>query len=162
MANASCSTCTLVSNLLTLTGAVSGTVVVGMTITGAGVPPGVTITSDATGTGQAGTYNCSASSANVTVAESMVFSLDGIMPFVSNARMPQIVDMALAAGFAAIFATAIPSPTAAMGQEYQFGTHAVAVHNQQAGFYPFSSVPTREGPSVVPTILVQGQYPEPV
>src|SRR5271168_2442250 len=99
MANASCSTCTLVSNVLTLAGSVSGTVVVGMTITGSGVPAGVTIASLGTGTGQAGTYNCTASAANVTVAEPMVFSLAGIMPFVGNSLSGQMVDIGLAAGF---------------------------------------------------------------
>ena len=163
MANASCSTCTLVGNVLTVSGAVSGTIVVGMTITGASVPPGVTITSFGTGSGQAGTYNCSSSSANIPAVEPMVFSLDWIMPLVSNAQIPQLVDMALAAGLGIIFLTSPVGPTAAMGQEYQFGAHQVAIHNAQAlsGTKVFPTSRGLQGLSVVPTILTQGQYPEP-
>ncbi len=163
MANASCSTCTLVSNVLTVSGAVSGTIVVGMTITAASVPPGVTITSFGTGTGQAGTYNCSSSSANIPAVEPMVFSLDWLMPLVSNAGSSQIVDMAIAAGLATIFLASPPGPTAAMGQEYQFGTHQIAIHNAQAisGTRVFPAAKGLQGRSVVPTILTQGQYPEP-
>src|SRR6266404_4584361 len=163
MANASCSTCTLVSNVLTVSGAVSGSIVVGMTITAASVPPGVTITSFGTGSGQAGTYNCSSSSANIPVVEPMVFSLDWLMPLVGNAKTPQLVDMAVAAGLATIFFTSIPGPTAAMGQEYQFGTHQAALYDSQAtsGTRTFPAARGIQGRSVVPTILTQGQYPEP-
>src|ERR1700685_2344676 len=104
MANASCSTCTLVSNVLAVTGSVSGTIVVGMTITGAGVPAGVSITSLGTGSGGIGTYNCSSSAANITVAEPMVFSLSWIMPTIGTASTPQLVDLDTAAGFGMIFA----------------------------------------------------------
>src|SRR5277367_1711948 len=121
MSNASCSTCTLVSNVLTLSGSVSGTLAVGMTITGASVPPGVTITSFGTGSGGVGTYNCSASAANIPGAEPMVFSLSWIMPTIGNASFPQLIDLGRAAGFGLIIAAAIPGGSAGPGAEYQHG-----------------------------------------
>lgn len=163
MANASCSTCTLVSNVLTLAGSISGTVAVGMTITGAGVPAGVTISSFGTGSGGVGTYNCSSSAANVTVAEAMVFSLSWIMPTVGNASAPQTLDLARAAGFGLIFASAFNGGSSAPGQEYLHGAHARAIHAQQTlSTQVFkSAASTKQGVSVVPTILTQPQYPEP-
>ncbi len=98
-----------------------------MTITGAGVPAGVTITSNGTGSGGIGTYNCSASAANVIAAEPMVGSLSWDMPLQGNASTPQLVDMAFAAGAALIIHSAFGGGTAAMGRETQFGTHADAI-----------------------------------
>ena len=162
MANASCSTATLVSNVLTVTGAVSGTILVGMTITAAGVPAKVTIASYGTGSGQAGTYNCSASAANVTVAEAMVFSLDWNYPCIGNARAPQLIDMGRAAGFGLVMASVFGAGSAGPGAEYQHGTHAAALYNAQAitGTHVFNPANPRQGNSVAPTILTQPQYPE--
>jgi hypothetical protein len=163
MANASCSTCTLISNVLTLAGSVSGTLVVGMTLTGASVPPGVTITSFGTGSGGVGTYNCSASAANITVAEPMVFSLSWDMPLQGNASSPQLLDLGRAAGFGIVFAAVIGGGTAGMGQEYQFGTHQVAIHNDIAvqGTNVWPPSPGRQGPTVTTFFANQPQYPEP-
>lgn len=163
MANASCSNCTLVSNLLTLVGSVSGTVLVGMTITGAGVPAGVTVTSYGTGSGQAGTYNCSASAANVSTGEAMVFSLSWDMPLQGNSSFPQLVDLGRAAGFGFIIASAIGGGTSGPGAEYQHGTHAVALYNAQAqtGTHVFAALSGKQGTSVKPAIITQPQYPEP-
>ena len=116
MANASCANCTLVSNVLTLVGSVSGTVLVGMTITGASVPPGVTITSNGTGSGGAGTYNCSASATNIPSSEAMVFSLSWDMPLQGNSSFPQLADLGRAAGFGFIVAAAFTGGTAGPGQ----------------------------------------------
>jgi hypothetical protein len=164
MANASCANCTLVSNVLTLVGAVSGSVLVGMTITGAGVPPGVTVTSLGTGTGQAGTYNCSASTANVTAGEAMVFSLSWVMPLQGNADKPQLLDYGRAAGFGVVIAAVFGGGTAGPGQEYQHGTHQLALYNAQAisGSRIFPSVPGKQGPSVTTMVTTLPQYPEPV
>lgn len=163
MANASCATVTVNNTAMVVSGSVSGTILVGATLTGAGIPPAVIVVSQQTGTaGQAGNYTVTASAAAVTVPEPVVFSLAGIMPYISNAIMPQLVDLALAAGFSAIFLTVIPSPTAAIGQEYNHGTHQDAIYNQQAGARLFPPVKGIQGRSVVPTILTQGQYPEPV
>ena len=164
MANASCSTCTLVSNVLTLAGSVSGFVAVGMTITGAGVPAGVTITSNGTGSGGVGTYNCSASAANVTAAEPMVFSLSWDMPLQGNASSPQLLDLGRAAGFGFIVAASFGGGTAGPGQEYQFGAHAVAIYNdiavQTSQMWPPS--PGKQGRSVTKWIGTLPQYPEPI
>lgn len=162
MANASCSTCTLVSNVLTLAGSVSGTVLVGMTITGAGVPAGVTITSNGTGSGGVGTYNCSASAANVIAAEAMVFSLSWDMPLQGNASTPQFVDMAFAAGAALIIHAAFGGGTASMGRETQFGTHANAIYDSQAisGSKVFRSVAGKQGPSPCTFVQTFPQTPE--
>lgn len=163
MANASCSNCTLISNVLTLVGSVSGTVVVGMTLTGASVPPGVTITSNGTGSGGAGTYNCSASAANISTGEPMVFSLSWDMPLQGNSGFPQLADLGRAAGFGFVIAASIPGPSAGPGQQYTFGTHAVAIYNETAvqGTNVWPPSPGRQGPSVAPTILTLPQYPEP-
>lgn len=157
MANASCSTATLVSNLLTVTGSVSGTILVGMTITAAGVVPGVTITSLGTGSGQAGTYNCSSSASNVPSVEPMVFSLSWNMPLQGNASSPQIVDAGLAAGFAFIVASSVSGPSAGPGAEYQFGTHQAALYNAQGGSQVWHAVIPRQGTSVKPIFTVQQQ-----
>lgn len=164
MANASCSNCTLVSNLLTLVGSVSGTVVVGMTITMVGVPPGVTITSNGTGSGGAGTYNCSASAANVTTGEAGVFSLSWDMPLQGNSSTPQLLDLGRAAGFGIVFAAAVSGGTAGMGQEYQFGAHQVAIYNETSvqGTNVWPPSPGRQGPSVTKFIGTLPQFPEPV
>lgn len=162
MANASCANCTLVSNLLTLVGSVSGTVLVGMTVTGPSVPPGTTITSFGTGSGAAGTYNCSASSANIPTSEAMVFSLSWDMPLIGNAGFPQLADLGRAAGFGLVVAAAITGPTAGPGQQYTYGAHAAALYNAQAqsGSRIFNAVEGKQGPSIAPTILTQPQFPE--
>jgi hypothetical protein len=49
------------ASVMTVSGGVTGTIQVGMTVTGVGVPPGTTITSLGTGSGGTGTYNLSAS-----------------------------------------------------------------------------------------------------
>lgn len=164
MANASCSNCTLVTNVLTLAGSVSGTLVVGMTITGAGVPAGVSITSFGTGSGGVGTYNCSSSAANVTGAEAMVFSLDWITPLQGNSRAPQLLDLGRAAGFGFVVAAAFGGGTAGPGQEYQFGTHAVLIHNDVAiqATQVFPPSPGKQGPGVTKWLGTLPQYPEPV
>lgn len=163
MANASCANCTLVSNVLTLVGSVTGTVVLGMTITGASVPPGVTIASFGTGSGAAGTYNCSSSSANIPSSEAMVFSLSWIMPTVGNTQAPQATDINLAAGFGLIFAVAIGGGTAGPGAEYQFGAHAAQIYEAQAHTSSiFQSVLSKEGPSVTKMVQTLPQYPEPI
>lgn len=163
MANASCASCTLVSNVLTLAGSVSGTVVVGMTPTGPGVPAGVSVTSFGTGAGGAGTYNCSASAANVTSAEAMVFSLSWDMPLQGNSSAPQLFDLGRAAGFGLVFVAAITGSSAGPGQEYHHGTHAVAIHQAQAiaGSHVFQSVKGKQGVSVTPIFVTPPQYPEP-
>jgi hypothetical protein len=163
MANASCSTCTLVSNVLTVAGAVSGTILVGMTITAASVPAGVTIASLGTGSGGIGTYNCSSSGANIPTAEPMVFSLSWDMPLVSNASSPQLLDLARAAGFGMIFATAIQGGSAGPGAQYEHGTHAQAIHAQNTlSTQVFkAAAPPFQGKSIAPMILTQPQYPEP-
>lgn len=164
MANASCANCTLVSNVLTLVGSVSGTVLVGMTITGASVAPGVTITSNGTGSGGAGTYNCSASATNIPTSEAMVFSLSWDMPLQGNSSFPQLADLGRAAGFGFIVAAAFGGGTAGPGQEYQFGTHQVAIYNdisvQGTNVWPPS--PGRQGQSVAKWIPTLPQYPEPI
>ena len=164
MANASCSNCTLISNVLTLVGSVSGTVLVGMTITGAGVPAAVTVTSYGTGTGQAGTYNCSSSVANVTTGEPMVFSLSWSYPLQGNSRWPQLADLGRASGFGLVIASSITGPSAGPGQEYHFGTHQVAIYNDTAvqGTNLWPVAPGHQGRSVVPTILTLPQFPEPI
>src|SRR5271170_1443413 len=164
MANASCSTCTLVSNVLTRAGSGSGSRVVGMTITGATVPPGVTITSFGTGSGGVGTYNCSASAANIPSAEAMIFSLSWNMPLQGNSSSPQVFDMGRAAGFGLIIISAFGGGTAGPGRETQFGTHANAIYDSQAitGTHIFRSVSGKQGSSVVPTILTLPQFPEPI
>jgi hypothetical protein len=164
MANASCSTCTLVSNVLTLTGSVSGSLVVGMTITGASVPPGVTITSFGTGSGGIGTYNCSASAANIVAAEPMVFSLSWNMPLQGNSSSPQVLDLGRAAGFGLVIISAFSGGTAGPGQEYMFGTHAAAIYNEVAvqGTQIFPVAPGKQGPTVTKWIGTLPQFPEPI
>lgn len=163
MANASCATCTLVSNVLTVVGSVSGTILVGMTLTGASVPPGVTISSQGTGTGGAGTYNCTSSGANIPTAEPMVFSLSWDMPLQGNSSAPQLMDMGRAAGFGLIFCAAFGAHNTAPAAEYVHGTHAAAIYNAQAqsGTQVFHATSGKQGRPVVPTILTQPQYPEP-
>jgi hypothetical protein len=164
MANASCSTCTLVSNVLTVAGSVSGTIVVGMTITGASVPPGVSIISLGSGSGGTGTYNCSASSANIPSVEPMVFSLSWNMPLLGNASAPQLLDLGRAAGFGLLIMAAVSGGTASMGQEYFFGTHSAALYNAQAqaGTRIFPAVERRQGVPIPPIVVSLPQYPEPV
>ena len=163
MSQASCATVTLVNTAMVVAGSVSGTILVGMTVTGAGVPPGVTVASYGTGSGGAGTYTCTSSAANVTIAEPMTFNDYMTQTLLGNTLSPQLADMRLAAGFAFIVASAITGPSAGPGQEYQFGTHQVAVHNAQAisgtNIFPVSK--GIQGRSVVPTILTQPQFPEP-
>lgn len=163
MANASCATCTLVSNVLTVVGSVSGTILVGMTLSGASVPAGVTISSQGTGTGGAGTYNCTSSGANIPSTEPMVFSLSWDMPLQGNASAPQIVDLGRAAGFGLIFCAAFGAHNTAPAAEYVHGTHAAAIYNAQAqsGTHVFAAAEGQQGRPVVPTILTQPQYPEP-
>src|SRR5277367_4500457 len=161
MANASCSTCTLVSNVLTLTGSVSGSLVVGMTITGASVPAGVSITSFGTGSGGVGTYNCSASSANIPSVEPMVFSLSWDFPLQGNSGSPQLADLGRAAGFGIIFASAITGPSAGPGQEYHFGTHQGALYDSQNRSGIFQAVPRKAGVPVGTFVSTLPQYVEP-
>ena len=160
MANASGSSCTLVNTAFVVAGTISGTFLVGMTLSGANVPPGVTIVS---GPGGAGTYVVTANSANITTAEPITGSLSWNMPLQGNSRTPQMLDLGRAAGFGFVVAAAFTGGSAGPGQEYQHGTHAVAIHNQQAiaGSHIFAPSPGRQGRSVVPTILTQPQYPEP-
>jgi hypothetical protein len=164
VSNATCTSCTLVSNLLTLTGSITGSWVVGMTITGSGVPPGVTITSLGTGSGGIGTYNCSSSAANVTVAEPMVGSLSWIMPTIGNAVAPQLADLGRAAGFGLIIAAAFGGGTAGPGAEYQHGAHAAALYNAQAqsGTRIFQPVTGKQGSSVTTFVQTLPQYVEPI
>src|SRR5277367_1153824 len=161
MANASCSTCTLVSNVLTLTGSVSGSLVVGMTITGASVPAGVSITSFGTGSGGVGTYNCSASSANIPSVEPMVFSLSWNMPLQGNSGSPQLADLGWAAGFGIIFASSMGGGTAGMGQEYQFGTHQARLYDSQNRSGIFQSVTRRAGIPLANFVSTLPQYVDP-
>jgi hypothetical protein len=162
VANASCANCTLISNVLTLVGSVAGTVVVGMTVTGPSVAAGVTITSFGTGSGAAGTYNCSSSATNIPSSEAMVFSLSWDMPLVGNSGFPQLVDLGRAAGFGLIVAAAVTGPTAGPGQEYSFGAHAAQLYESSAHRSAiFPAVMTKEGPSVTTMVLTQPQYPEP-
>jgi hypothetical protein len=161
VANASCSTCTLVSNVLTLTGSVSGSLVVGMTVTGASVPPGVSITSFGTGSGGIGTYNCSASSANIPSVEPMVFSLSWNMPLQGNSGSPQLLDLGRAAGFGIIFASSMGGGTAGMGQEYQFGTHQAQLYDSQNRSGIFQSVTRKAGIPLANFVSTLPQYVDP-
>jgi len=163
MANASCATCTLISNVLTLAGSVSGTVLVGMTITAASVPAGVTITSNGTGSGGVGTYNCSASAANITVAEAMKFSLSWDMPLQGNSGFPQLADLGRAAGFGLLIAAAVEGGTAGPGAQYTFGTHAQQMYAQNTlstqVFRPSPGIESSK--SVTQTITTLPQYVDP-
>src|ERR1700685_1596428 len=132
MANASCATVTVINTAMVVAGSVTGTIVVGMTVTGAGVPAGVTVVTAAAG-GNAGSYTVTASSANVSIAEPMVFSLAGIGSFVSSISNPQIADYTSAAivGFGLVFGAVGLSTNTAQGAEYQFGTHQLAIYESQ-------------------------------
>ena len=73
---ATSTTTTLNSTTLTINGSVSGTILPGMFITGAGIPQGVRVLSQISGTaGGVGSYLVTASAANVTTGESMTFTL---------------------------------------------------------------------------------------
>jgi len=163
VANASCASCTLISNVLTLAGSVSGSIVVGMTITGASVPAAVTITSFGTGSGGVGTYNCSASAANITVAEAMKFSLSWDMPLQGNSSFPQLADLGRAAGFGLLIAAAVEGGSAGPGRHTEFGTHAQQMYTQNTlSTQVFHSVPgTQSAKSVPRTITTLPQYIDP-
>lgn len=134
-----------------------------MTITAPGVPAGVSITSFGTGSGAAGTYNCSTSAANITTNEAMVFSLSWDMPLQGNSSAPQLMDMGRAAGFGLIFCAAFGAHNTAPAAEYVHGTHAAAIYNAQAqsGSHVFATAEGQQGSSVATTIQTQPQYPEP-
>lgn len=160
MANASAAAVTVVNTAMVVTGAVSGTIVAGMTVTMAGVPPGVTVSS---GPGGAGTYVVTASAANVSSPEAAVFSLAGLMALVGNCAAAQLVDFGLAAGFGIVFASAFGSGTAAQAAEYQHGTHAAALYNAQAqsGTAIFPSVSVQEGSPIFAMPVTAPQYVDP-
>jgi hypothetical protein len=149
--------------VLTLTGSITGSWIVGMTVTGAGVPAGVTIASLGTGSGGIGTYNCSSSAANVTVAEPMVGSLSWVIPTIGNTAAPQLADLGRAAGFGLLIAAAFGGGTAGPGQEYQHGAHAAQIYNAQAqsGTRIFPTVVGKQGSSVTSFVQTFPQFIEP-
>lgn len=161
MANATASACTLVSTTLVIGGTLSGTFLVGMTLSGASVPPGVTIVSQTTGpAGGAGAYVVTANSANITTAEAMTGSLSWIMPTIGNASGPQsnLLDLGWAAGFGFVVAMCPGGPTAAPGAEYTFGTHAQAIYDQNSrGTQVF---PAAQPPGVYRTFAFTGTLPQ--
>src|SRR5580693_9253909 len=157
---------------MVVAGTVTGTIVVGMTVTGANVPAGVTVVTAAIG-GGAGNYTVTASSANVSVAEPMVFSLAGIASFASNCSNPQVADYTAAAivGFGLAFGAVGLSTNTAQGAEYQFGAHQTAVYESQfkgaifpasKGNVPSDAVrPFVAGPQQV-DLTLQGQFSSPL
>ena len=165
MSNATASACTLVNTALVIGGSTSGTFLVGQTITAPGVPPGVTIVSQTTGTtGSTGNYVATPSSANVNVAEAFTFSLSWIRPLLGNSAGPQsnLFDLGRAAGFGFVVGMCVQGPTATPGAEYQHGAHAVAIYNSQAGGRVFPSVYSKQSVSVGQQhIFAQPQYVDP-
>lgn len=78
--------------------------------------------------------------------------LNALGSFVSNTTTPQIADYGLAAGFALIIASAVTPQGQANAAEYQFGTHAQAIHSAEGvKSAVFESVPTP--PATVSTQL---------
>jgi hypothetical protein len=86
------------------------------------------------------------------------------MPLQGNASSPQLFDLGRAAGFGFIVAAAFGGGTAGPGQEYMFGTHAVAIHNDIAvqGTNVWPPSPGRQGPTITKWIGTLPQFPEPI
>jgi hypothetical protein len=84
-----------------------------------------------------------------------------VPPLVGNSNTPQLLDLGRAAGFGLALWIAGTGPTAAPGALYQYGTHAQAIHNSQAGGRVIQSVPGNEGSPSCPPILTTPQFPEP-
>jgi hypothetical protein len=81
---------TLSGSVLTVTSITSGTIVSGagvqgMTLSGTGIDPGTTITSNGTGTGGTGTYNLSQSNATISTAAAMTAAFTGDITFATTA-----------------------------------------------------------------------------
>jgi hypothetical protein len=85
--------CSISGTVLTVPAGLSGTFMVGQTISGTGVTAGTTITSLGTGTGGAGTYNLSASSAVSNVTVNGFFASFYPLYFKGTNNQPMMVDI---------------------------------------------------------------------
>lgn len=158
MANATASLVTVVNTAMVVSGTVTGQILVGMTVTGAGVPAGVTVITAAAG-GGAGSYTVTASAANVSIAEPMVFSLASIASFISSSSSPQVADYTAKAlvGFGLVFGAVGLSTNTAQGTEYHFGTHQQAIYESQFKGAIFPASPGHTPTNEVRTVIAAPQ-----
>lgn len=86
----------ITSDVLTVSGSITGTVATGMKISGTGVPEGVTIEDLGTGTGGAGTYMLSSALASPVSATAMAGTMDSpvrLMPFQFSLEQTYALEM---------------------------------------------------------------------
>ena len=74
-----------------------------------------------------------------------------VSPLVTNASAPQVCDLGMAAGFAALFVGSLfGNSTTASADEFQYGTHAQAIYNSQFPGLVVKPTTSPQGPTVSP------------